>query len=347
VQMLASVGYYGFWNYYLHTNDKQSIQDLYAGVRAYLKIWQTNDDGSIVFRKGDWSWGDWGKNKDMRLITNGFYYLALKGALNMAQLLNKPDDATAYSSAMARIKKVYNSTYWTGKAYRHPRYKGKTDDRSQALAVVSGIADPEKYPALLQTFKTEAHASPYMEKYVLEALFQMGYVDYGITRMKDRFGDMVNHPDYSTLFEGWGIGKEGFGGGTTNHAWSGGALTILSQYLCGIEPIEPGYRVFQITPNPGMIATASAKVESVKGVIKSSYENSEKLFKLKIVIPKGTEAIVGIPEKNVNQIKLNNSKIWTLGTSIKNKHVLEYLGQNENHILFKISAGDYTLKASK
>lgn len=346
VQMLASVGYYGFWNYYLNTGDQQSMQDLYQGVRKYLKIWETHEDGSIVFRKGDWSWGDWGRNKDMKLITNGFYYLALKGALNIAKTLNKTEDVTEYSAAMARIKKVYNTKYWTGTAYRHPLYKGKTDDRSQALAIVAGIAGPEKYPALLEVFKTEEHASPYMEKYVLEALFQMGYVDFGITRMKKRFSDMVNHPDYSTLFEGWGIGKEGFGGGTTNHAWSGGALTILSQYLCGIEPIEPGYSLFQIIPKPGSVKSASAEIESVKGIIKSSYENSEKLFKLNVSIPKGTEAIIGIPSSHTELIKLNNNTIWNRGKSIKNKYILKYLGAVDNHILFQISEGDYTLKAS-
>ena len=40
---------------------------------------------------------------------------------------------------------------------------------------------------------------------------------------------MLSYKDYTTLFEGWGIGQEGFGGGTINHAWSGGPLTLLSQ----------------------------------------------------------------------------------------------------------------------
>ncbi|MBN2819500.1 MAG: hypothetical protein JXP36_11050 [Bacteroidales bacterium] len=42
-----------------------------------------------------------------------------------------------------------------------------------ALAVVSGKAESDKFPALLEVFKNEEHASPYMEKYVLEALFQI------------------------------------------------------------------------------------------------------------------------------------------------------------------------------
>ncbi|MFP4367340.1 MAG: hypothetical protein ACOCU3_00265 [bacterium] len=52
---------------------------------------------------------------------------------------------------------------------------------------------------------------------------------------------MVNHPEITTLWEGWGIGRSGYGGGSANHAWSGGGLTILSQYVAGIYPVEPAY----------------------------------------------------------------------------------------------------------
>ena len=137
---------------YLHTDDKATIADLYDGVRKYLKVWKENEDGSIKFRKGGWTWGDWGKNKDLELLTNGFYYLALKGALNMAETLNKKDDVAEYQQAMVRIKNVFNTKFWNGTAYRHPDYKGKTDDRSQAVAVVAGIAEADKYPRLISNF---------------------------------------------------------------------------------------------------------------------------------------------------------------------------------------------------
>lgn len=347
VQMLTSVGYYGFWNYYLNTGDKQPISDLYGGVKKYLNIWKFNDDGTVKFRQGAWSWGDWGENIDMELITNEFYYLALKGAANMAVTLNLNDDALEYKHLMGKIKKTLNTDFWNGTAYRHPSYKGKTDDRCQALAVVAGIAEKEKYPALLDVFKTEEHASPYMEKYILEALFKMGYVDFAIKRMKKRFGNMVDNPEYDTLFEGWGIGDEGYGGGTTNHAWSGGALTILSQYLCGLEPVEPGYKLFQIVPNPGSVKQASATIQSVKGVIKSSFNNSDSTFKLSVLIPKATEAIIGIPAEKVSTIKLNNKPIWKNGSVINNKLILKYYGIENNHILFRVSDGVYTFEATR
>ncbi len=248
---------------------------------------------------------------------------------------------------MAELKTAFNKQFWTGTAYRDPKYKGQTDDRGQALAVVSGIADNEKYPAIFEVLKKEEHASPYMEKYVLEALFQMGYEEYGIERMKKRFGSMVNHPDYTTLFEGWGIGSEGFGGGTINHAWSGGALTVLSQYLCGIAPVEPGYSVFQVTPKPGKVERAEAVVHSVKGIIQSKFTNLDNQFILSVVAPENTEAIIGIPDNDFSSIKLNGRKIWSKGKPVDNQSLFNYQGIKDDSILFKVGAGKWEFAATR
>ena len=63
--------------------------------------------------------------------------------------------------------------------------RNQTDDRVQALAVISGIADETKYKRILNLFKTQFHASPYMEKYVMEALFVMGEGEYALERTKN------------------------------------------------------------------------------------------------------------------------------------------------------------------
>ncbi len=345
-QMLNSIGYYGFWNYYMHTGDKVAISDLYEGVRKYLHVWKINQQGTVVFRKGEWTWGDWGEERDLHLIFNALYYMALKGGANMADAIGRKDDANEYRAIMEKLKTAFNKQYWTGKEYRNPEYKGKTDDRSQGLAVVSGLADREKFPAILEVLKREEHASPYMEKYILEALFQMGYGDYALERMKKRFSPMVNNPDYTTLFEGWGIGSEGFGGGTVNHAWSGCALTILSQYLCGIEPIEPGYTLFQVTPRPSGIERASAKIQSVKGEISSTFINNKRQFVLDVTIPEGTEAIIGIPDYSFREIKANGKVVWRNKNFCSNKIVIGIKDNTTGHIKFRTGSGKLQFTAT-
>ena len=110
------------------------------------------------------------------------------------------EDVQEFQLRMDKMKIVFNTKFWDGRSYRHPDFKGDIDERVNALAVVSGIADKSKYSPLLKVFKTQQYASPYMEKYVTEALFVMGQGLFGLERMKNRFGFMVNHEEYSTLF---------------------------------------------------------------------------------------------------------------------------------------------------
>jgi hypothetical protein len=341
-QSLATIGYNGLWNYYLYTGEKQILADLYDGAKRYLNLWEPDGKGTMKLRKGDWTWGDWGQNKDMLLLYNLWYYLAIKGMSNAAVELGKTDDIVLYAQFMSDFKIAFNNQFWNGTAYRDPEYQGKTDDRTHALAVVSGVADPDKYPALLKVFQTEEHASPYMEKYVFEAMMQMGYVKEAMERHKKRFYEVVNHP-YTTLFEGWGIGVKGYGGGTVNHAWSGGGLTILSQYVCGIAPLKPGFEMFQVMPLPGHLTEASTTLESVKGEISSSFKKQATGMEIKVSVPASTNAVVGVPAQGVKKIKLNGKVVWQNGKYLKSNKTSVPLP--ENRIGFDVDQGEWSFTA--
>lgn len=307
IQMLASIGPYGFWHYYVNTGDIEIIKKVYQVVKRYLGIWELDETGLTVYRYGGWNWGDWGDNQDLRLITAGWHSLALDAAINMAELLGFSDDAHNYKGIKEQIKKGFN-TCWNGSAYRHPDYHEKTDDRAQALAVISGIADSDKYEKIFQLFQSQFHASPYMEKYIMEALFEIGRGEYALERTQKRFAKMVDHPDYSTLFEGWDVGPKGYGGGTTNHAWSGGPLTVIYQHVCGIRPIEAGYKIFSINPNP-VLREVKVSVPSVSGTIGSAFRDTDSEFYLNVSIPQGTRAVIYLPTTINENILLNGKRM--------------------------------------
>ena len=288
-QMLASVGRYGFWNYYMNTGDLETIRNAYPAVKRYLDVWETDSTGLTVYRKGGWSWGDWGDNKDKTLIYAGWHYLALEGAANMADELGYEEDAAAFRKVMEDVARGFNAC-WTGTEYRHPDYDRLTDDRVNALAVLAGIAKEDKYPMLIDLLKKTEHASPYFEKYVMEALFVMGEGEYAMERCKNRFGEMVNHPDYTTLFEGWEIGSSKYGGGTTNHAWSGGAITVIGAELCGIKPVEAGYKKFEVRPQIAGVEELSLEFPTVKGMVSYSHKVEGEDIMFTVSVPKGTKA---------------------------------------------------------
>lgn len=299
-QMLASISLYGFWNYFMQTGDTAIVERVYPHVKAYLSRWRLEDSGLTAAYKGEWNWGDWGNHRDMRLIYAGWHYLALASAAQMADLLALPVEAQTYRNFMAAVKKGYNAC-WNGTAYRHPDYKGDTDDRVQALAVVAGIAEREKWPQITQLLHTQKHASPYMEKYVMEALFMMNEGEYAMERGRERYREMVEDPLHTTLYEGWGSADKGFSGGTVNHAWSGGALTVIAQNLMGISPTKAGWQEFQVKPQPVCFKRASITVPTVRGTIGVSYQTKGEHTVFSITVPQGTTCRFVNPKTGIGQ----------------------------------------------
>ena len=76
MQMLNSVGYYGFWTYYMYTGNLETIREVYPAVKRYLSIWKLGDDGLVVSREGGWTWGDLhGGDGALRQVLRAAWYL--------------------------------------------------------------------------------------------------------------------------------------------------------------------------------------------------------------------------------------------------------------------------------
>ncbi len=274
-QMLASAGYYGLWNYYYFSGDKALLEEVYPALDRYIKLWQVDDEGLVIPRKGGWTWGDWGERKDLYLLFQGWYGLALKGYAETAELTGHSADAAWARARMARLRDAVRSKYYTPKGYVTPEHEFAPDDRVQALAVLNGWATPDQYDALRQNLQSVYQASPYMERYVLEALMQMGYPDDAVARMKLRYAKMIDS-DLTTLWEGWGLGAEGFGGGTYNHAWSGGPLTVMSQRIAGLTPAEAGWGRYRLAPQLGSLQDVEAYAPTPQGELRVRWSCGEK-----------------------------------------------------------------------
>ena len=295
-QILATVSVCGLGTYSFFSGDFATAEDIYPAIKRYLLIWEFDDEGVIKVRNGDWSWGDWGDNIDLRALLNCWYALALDEGIFLADRLNDKNGLKELQARREKLTENFNRVFWTGNEYRSPDYKGATDDRTNAMAVVAGFVSPDNYEKMLNVFKSEEHASPYMEKYVLQALFEMGYDDYALYRLQKRFSKMVDCPDYTTLWEGWGIGSEGYGGGTINHAWSGGGLTCLAQYGVGIRPIQPAFKEFVIAPALGGIKDCRYSCKTNFGKIETEIHVTDDVFKATVVVPEGTQGWFCLPQ---------------------------------------------------
>jgi hypothetical protein len=289
-QMLAAVSRYGFPHYVLGSADATIAATAYPAVKRYLGVWHQDDRGLVVHRSGGWDWGDWGDHVDLALIDNGWLHLALDGAILLAGLAGAQADIAGYRARQARIAAGVRAHLWHGEGYRSPQAK-HYDDRGNALMVLTGIATPDQHPAIVSVLMGSRFASPYMEKYVLEALFSLGHERLALQRMHERYATMVK--DWrATLYEFWSLDNAW---STSNHAWAGGPLTLLSQFVAGVAPLEPGFRRFAVRPQPGPLRRVAATVLAVAGAIAVAFTRDADGLVLDVEVPTGATAVAELP----------------------------------------------------
>ena len=340
-QMLASIGWYGFWNYFMNTNDSATIREVYPAVRKYLGIWNMDANGLVQHRKGAWDWGDWGTNIDIDILDNTWYYLALKAAIPMAIINGSEKDTLEYFERMKSIENNFSDVFWreNEKCFRSDKLT-IPDDRSNAMAVVSGLAKQAQFSGIRKVLQKQMFASPFLEKYVLEALCKIGSDTLALERMKDRYIEMVNSK-YSTLWEVWSGLKEG----TINHGWNA-PNTVLSQNIAGLSPLQPGWSSYHVLPQMGKLTKVNQTVPTIKGKIKVSHTITSNNFVMDLVSPMNTKAIIGIPKKpKVLSIRANGNIVWEKGTYRKNVFGVAKDGEDENFIRFIVEPGIWEFNA--
>lgn len=237
------------YDYYLATGDKETMAKVYPIFVNYLKIWNLNDDGSVEYRDGSFQWVDWGSDYDADLMEQGWYYYAITRVLKLGEAVGKltAEDKTYFETRRNSIKSVFYSKYDTENGFASINDKGErhvVDDRGNALAVLSGLCEEKDYPLMKSVLTKTKNASPYMERFVLEALGKMGYLTEAKERMLSRYQGMIDY-EASTLWEAWSSEPIA---GTINHGWAGGPLIVMSKYFAGIQPTSAGYKTFEIKP---------------------------------------------------------------------------------------------------
>ena len=296
VQQLAGIA--GFLTYYEYTGDKSFIEKVYDASLDYLKLWEIGENNLVVHRGGSWDWADWGNKADMTAIENAWYYYALSAVEEMAEISEKDADISFITQRKETIENGYKSL-WTEEGFRSDDVK-KPDDRANALAVLSGLAEKEQYDTITNILTNTTNSSPYMEYYVLEALCKMEEYEVAKDRIRNRYEGMMSE-DYSTLWEFWDSWR-----GTKNHAWSGGPLVIMSKHFAGVTPLEPGYEKVKIAPHYSLSDSMSCTVPSVKGLITLSYEKLDGNYIININLPQDMKAVLYAPENAVININSEN-----------------------------------------
>ncbi len=216
--------------YYQATGEKEILSLAFEPSVRYLMLWETDGDGVVLRRAGNWEWYDHLYNCDKEILNICWYYSALKFAQTMADVLDDHRFDAFLQERKRAIEACFEARYWKNRNGDGYYASGDfADDRANAMAVLSGLCPSEHHPQIRYLLMSVFHSTPYMENYVLTALCEMGFKKDAFARMMCRYQPLI-HSENSTLWEDF------FHLGTRNHAWSGGPATILLRYFAGIAP---------------------------------------------------------------------------------------------------------------
>lgn len=338
LQMLAAIGKYGFWNYYQYTGDLHTIEYVYPKMKKYLSLWNIDERGLVKHRAGGWDWADWGDNIDVTVLDNAWYCLALESAIGMGKLLNDTSFVNYYTSQLELVRTSASNAFWTGEYFRSAGYKGITDDRANGMALLAGFADKSQWDKVCDFLMKRKGASPYMEKYIQEALLSKGYVKDALQRMKQRYTVMVESP-LTTLWEDWTVG--GAGGGSINHGWAGGALSLLPQYVAGVYPFTPGWDTIMVKPQLGDLSWIDCTVPVGNSRIEVQVTSNKSGYKIKVKNHTRKACLVGFPKNRIDaHLQVNKQRISIKNMQLSDNPYVKLTHSDDEYVYFQLKTDE-------
>jgi alpha-L-rhamnosidase len=342
-QHLEFLGDYGLWFYYLHTGDLESLREVYGQTKEFLLTTYTSGKHG--------TWYDWGKeNKDTAVIEACFLYIDLKTLRKIATITGHEGDLPEIDSRIREIEATFNARYWKGGYYQSEQVP-EPDDRANAMAVNAGLADRAKWqPIFENVLSRKEYASCFFDRWVFEALCKMGKEDFALRRMQRRYRTMIPC-SFTTLWEHydrwWASQIDAFDEGSSlNHGWNPPAL-LLSQTISGIAPESPGWKQFHVFPKEAFLRSIHCSVPTVAGVVTVDIHKDASTYNLRVTVPPGTKAIVGLPKRafaSLKNIRVNGKPAWN-GHYRGTTPGIEWAGENEDYLQFSAVEGTWSFSA--
>ena len=245
-----------------------------GGERPRGKAVRANGAADIV----DWPVGerDGFVFTEVNSVVNAFYYRNLLQISEFALALHKPDDAGFYGHRARDVRKAFNDAFFDSKrgVYRDGIGTDHASLHANAAALAFGLVHrgDEKRVAKYCISKGMA-CSVYFAQYLLEGLFRSGEAEAAIALMTssgDRSWLGMMEYGSTTTMEAWAVKYK------PNldlcHAWGTAPINVISRFVLGVTPMEPGFEKIRVRPQPGSLKRVDGTVPTAKGPVKVSIE---------------------------------------------------------------------------
>ena len=233
--------------------------------------------------------------RPVNAVVNAFFYRNLREMADISRALGKEGRAAEFSSMAQNVYNAFQRAFYRPDAglYADGEGSGHCSLHANAIALAFGLVPKERVAAVADFVEDKGMAcSVYFAQYLLEALFEAGRADAAIKLMASH-GDRswIGMIDFGSTvsMEAWNVSAKP--NLDLTHAWSTAPLNVITRYVVGVTPLEPGFRRVSIRPQLGGLKRLSATVPTAAGPV--TVEVADGILQFRSPVP----AVVVFPGK--------------------------------------------------
>ena len=243
--------------------------------------------------------------RDVNAVVNAFHYKSLRLMAEIALALDKAAEAENFSqmadATYASYQRVFfneeTGLYVDGEGSRHSAL------HPNALALAFGLVPGDRVGRIADWLESRGMAcSVYFAQYLLEALYRANRVDSALkllTAVDNRSWLGMLKMGATITTEAWNM--EVKPNMDWNHAWGATAANVISRFVIGVTPLEPGFKRIQIAPKAGSLSSFAAEVPTPVGRVSVSATGDC----LRVFAPADASVVWGRETHRINGLTTN------------------------------------------
>ncbi len=229
-------------------------------------------------------------------VVNAYHAHALILMSRIARVLGKTRDAEGLAARAEKVKNSLNAilfdpdrgVYLDGEGSSHASL------HSNMFMLAFGLVPDERKASVVDFVKSRGMAcSVYGAQFLLEAMMRNGEEDYALGLMSathDRSWWNMIQAGSTMAWEAWDLKYKN--NLDWNHAWGTAPANILTRFVLGVQPLEPGFARMRVHPRPGSLQDFKGKVPTPRGPVFVEYNREGDQRTLRVDLPEHLEAEV-------------------------------------------------------
>ncbi len=257
------------YDYYEMSGDREFVRRIYPRMRSLMEFCMSrlDADGFAAQVEDDWIFIDWADMDKTGAVCAEQLLLArsLEAIAECGQVLG--EDCAGWRAAFAELREKIDRFFWDEEkgAFIDSFASGRRNVTRHAniFALLFGYANEAQREQIvknvLQNDAVPQIRTPYFKLYELEALCRAGRQEEVTERIRAYWGAMLDAGATSFWEEympelPWDEQLGMYGdkyGKSLCHAWGASPVYLAGRYYLGVRPTSPGYKTFEVAPNPG------------------------------------------------------------------------------------------------